>query len=100
MTRNPASRLDRGVARALLIQDVMMRQLAAAAGVLATLALGGCAMFMHTVEKPRVDVTDVALSSASFTGIDGQVSLDVSNPNSVGVPLSGIDWQLTVGGAT
>ena len=68
-----------------------------AAASLASLA--GCSIFMRSMEKPRVEVRGVALSSVSLTGIDGSVRLDVSNPNPVGVPLSGIDWQLAIGGA-
>lgn len=74
----------------------MLRNLAIAFLVSST----GCAMFMHTVEKPTVDVRDVAVTSASLTaGVDGEIRLDVTNPNAVGVPLSGIDWQLSVDGA-
>jgi LEA14-like dessication related protein len=66
----------------------------------AALLAGGCAMLMKTVERPKVDVRDVALTSVSLRGIEGEVQLDISNPNAVGVPLSGIDWQLAVGGAS
>lgn len=62
--------------------------------------LSGCSIFMRSVEKPRVDVRDVAVTSISLGGeVDGEVRLDVTNPNAVGVPLSGIDWQLAVAGA-
>jgi LEA14-like dessication related protein len=67
---------------------------------LACLALlSGCSMFMHSIEKPKATVRDVSVSSAGFTGITGELHLDVMNPNSFGVPLSGIDWQLSIGGA-
>jgi len=59
----------------------------------------GCSIFMHSIEKPQAKVRDVSVSSAGFTGVTGQVALDVTNPNGFGVPLSGIDWQLSVGGA-
>jgi LEA14-like dessication related protein len=59
----------------------------------------GCSLFMHSMERPQVVVRDVSVSSAGFTGITGQLRLDVTNPNDFGVPLSGIDWQLSVGGA-
>jgi len=72
----------------------------ASALLAAAATLGGCSIFMRSIEKPRVDVQGVSLSSASLTGIDGTVRLDVSNPNPVGLPLSGIDWQLAVGGAS
>jgi LEA14-like dessication related protein len=61
--------------------------------------LGGCSLFMHSIEKPTAKVRTVSVSSAGFTGISGELALDVTNPNSFGVPLSGIDWQLSIGGA-
>ncbi|MCE9575468.1 MAG: LEA type 2 family protein [Deltaproteobacteria bacterium] len=69
------------------------------APVVIALVASGCAMFMKSVEKPKVDVRDVAVTSASFTGLDGEVRLDVMNPNPVGVPLRAVDWQLAVGSA-
>lgn len=59
----------------------------------------GCAGFPRTVEKPTATVRGVALGSASLAGIRGEIALDVMNPNSFGVPLSAIDWELSVGGA-
>ena len=55
-------------------------------------------MFMHSIEKPKASVRNVNVSSAGFAGVTGELSLDVMNPNSFGVPLAGIDWQLSVGG--
>lgn len=60
--------------------------------------LTGCSLFMHSIEKPTADVRGVSVSSAGFTGVSGELSLDVMNPNAFGVPLSGIDWQLSIGG--
>jgi hypothetical protein len=73
----------------------MLRNLAIAA----VLAASGCSIFMRSVEKPSVDVRDVAMTEVSLAGVEGQVRLDVTNPNAVGVPLSGIDWQLSIAGA-
>jgi LEA14-like dessication related protein len=56
-------------------------------------------MFMRSIERPTAEVRTVELSSASFTGVSGEMHLDVTNPNNFGVPLSGIDWQLSIGGA-
>ena len=61
-------------------------------------ALAGCSLFMRSIEKPTAEVRTVAITSAGFTGVTGELALDVSNPNSFGVPLSGIDWQLSIGG--
>jgi LEA14-like dessication related protein len=64
--------------------------------VLATVT--GCSMFMHSIEKPEATVRDVKVSQAGLTGITGQLAVDVTNPNNFGVPISGIDWQLSIGG--
>ena len=62
-------------------------------------AFAGCSIFMRSIEKPTAEVRNVSVSSASFTGVSGQLAMDVTNPNGFGVPLSGIDWQLSIGGA-
>jgi LEA14-like dessication related protein len=61
--------------------------------------MSGCSMFMRSIEKPKADVRGVSVAQAGFTGVTGELRLDVSNPNGFGVPLSGIDWQLSIGGA-
>lgn len=53
---------------------------------------------MRSIEKPKADVRAVSVSSAGFTGLTGELALDVTNPNGFGVPLSGIDWELSIGG--
>lgn len=55
-------------------------------------------MFMHSMERPTATVRGASVSAAGMSGVQGQLQLDVSNPNDFGVPLSGIDWQLSVGG--
>jgi LEA14-like dessication related protein len=65
----------------------------------ALVVLSGCSMFMRSIEKPKAEVRNVSVSSAGFTGVTGELRLDVSNPNSFGVPLAGIEWQLSIGGA-
>lgn len=44
-------------------------------------------------------VRDVSVASAGLTGVSGELKLDVTNPNGIGIPLSGVDWQLSIGGA-
>lgn len=63
------------------------------------LLLSACSFFTRSIERPTADVRDVSVSSAGFTGMTGELHLDVANPNGFGVPLAGIDWQLAVGGA-
>lgn len=56
-------------------------------------------MFMHSIERPTATVRDVSLSSVGLLGLTGELQVDVMNPNSFSVPLSGIDWQLSIGDA-
>ena len=56
-------------------------------------------MFMRSIERPTAEVRTVSVTSAGFSGVTGELHVDVMNPNNFGVPLSGIDWQLSVGGA-
>ncbi|MFT3694965.1 MAG: LEA type 2 family protein [Kofleriaceae bacterium] len=51
------------------------------------------------MERPTATVRNVSIQQAGLTGIHGELAVDVMNPNAFSVPLSGIDWQLTVGGA-
>src|SRR3569623_105588 len=64
----------------------------------ACLALCGCSIFMHSIERPTAQVREASVTAAGFGGVSGSLRLDVTNPNTFGVPLSGIDWQLAVGG--
>jgi len=54
---------------------------------------------MHSMERPTATVRNVSVSQAGFGGVTGQLQVDVMNPNAFGVPLSEIDWQLSVGGS-
>jgi LEA14-like dessication related protein len=53
---------------------------------------------MRSIEKPQAEVRGVSVASAGFTGVSGELRLDVTNPNPIGVPLQSIEWQLSVGG--
>ncbi len=64
-----------------------------------SVALSGCSLFMHSIERPTAQVRDASLTAAGLGEVTGQLRLDVTNPNTFGVPLSGIDWQLAIGGA-
>jgi LEA14-like dessication related protein len=61
--------------------------------------LSGCSLFMRSIEKPSAKVRDVSVSSAGFTGVTGELRMDVTNPNPIGVPLQSIDWTLAIGGS-
>lgn len=63
------------------------------------LSLPLAACVFNPVETPTAQVRDVSLGTASYTTLLGQLDLDVQNPNAVGLPLSSIEWQLTIGNA-
>ena len=71
--------------------------------IVASLALAvlasACAHLPKAVEEPTVDVRGVALTGVSFTGIDGELHMDVFNPNMFSVPLQAVDWELSIGNA-
>ncbi|HEX7842131.1 MAG TPA: LEA type 2 family protein [Kofleriaceae bacterium] len=67
--------------------------------LVAWLPVFGCSIFLRSMERPEVRVRDVSVASAGLTGVSGELKLDITNPNRVGIPLSGIDWQLSIGGA-
>ncbi len=62
--------------------------------------LSGCAGLPTPVEKPKVDVHEVTIDSITVVGVNGQVELDIFNPNAFGVPLRSGEWELSVGGGT
>ncbi len=51
------------------------------------------------VEKPTATERYASIATASLTSLEGRLDLDVMNPNTFGVPLAGIDWELAIGGA-
>jgi LEA14-like dessication related protein len=62
------------------------------------IALSGCSLFMHSIEKPKATVRDMSVEQVGVVGMTGKLAVDVMNPNGFGVPISGIDWQLSIGG--
>ncbi len=65
--------------------------------VLLILTVAGCGALSPVAEKPTATVRSVSLSSASFTGMDGKISMDIFNPNGFALPLTQVEWTLTVG---
>lgn len=50
-------------------------------------------------KKPTVAVRGVSVGAVSLHGVSGTLSVELTNPNSFGVPLAGVDWQLSIGDA-
>lgn len=62
-------------------------------------SLLACGALSPVAEKPKVTVKGVSLSSVGFSGMTGEVAMEVFNPNSFGIPLTRVEWTLSVGNA-
>ena len=96
-TREAAFTVGRGI-RGVSGGPSLALPVACACRLCRCVALGGCSIFMHSIERPTAQVRDASVTAAGFGGVSGSLRLDVTNPNTFGVPLSGIDWQLAIGG--
>ncbi len=67
--------------------------------LLALLSLAACGALPPVTEKPTVTVNTLSIRSASFTGVDGLMTMDVFNPNGYSLPLRRVEWKLAVGDA-
>jgi LEA14-like dessication related protein len=67
--------------------------------ILALASSIGCAGIGQPIESPTIEVQGVSIASASFTGIECDVSMSIFNPNGFGVPLDSGAWELTIGNA-
>lgn len=63
-------------------------------------SLVACAALSPVTEEPKVTVQTVTLRSAGFAGMKGNIAMDVFNPNAFGLPLSRVEWTLSVGSAS
>lgn len=66
------------------------------------LALSGCAGLLDTagVERPEVAVESTRLSGVTLQKADLDVRFRIDNPNSFGLQLAGLDYELDVAGRT
>ena len=66
--------------------------------LLVLVVLGGCSIFMRSIERPTADVRGIWVSPGGSTGVTAPLRFPVSNPNPIGLPLQGIDWEFSIGG--
>jgi len=52
------------------------------------------------IQEPEVLETDLRITEISFTGVEMELNLVVSNPNPVGIELAGFDYNLLLAGAS
>ncbi len=89
----------RAARRLLYVQVMRLPHATLALAALCLALASACSIFTRSIERPTAEVRDVSVSAAGWSGVAGQLRLDVTNPNGFGVPLAGIDWELAVGGA-
>ena len=62
---------------------------------------GGCSSLANPIEQPEVELQRVALASISLTGSATiRADFNVTNPNSMGVPVKAIDYEISIGGGS
>ncbi|HTQ81373.1 MAG TPA: LEA type 2 family protein [Thermoanaerobaculia bacterium] len=64
----------------------------------AALLLAGCAGFGHLFKEPKVELAEATVSGLSRSGASLILSFDIANPNGVRIPLSGVDYRVSVNG--
>lgn len=67
--------------------------------VLAISACSGVNTLRKIVDPPRVSLSSVQLVSAGLLEQRYLLNLRVQNPNSVTIPISGLDYQVNLGGS-
>ena len=92
-----SSRLARGLLLSPLVRNARLASASLVFLALALLSGAGCAALQ--VQRPSASIRTVAVTTVSLGAVDGQLMVDIHNPNGFSVPLSGIDWELSVGGA-
>ena len=70
------------------------------AAVGALIALSGCETLRSvvSVERPQVRVEGAELTALSFDGAEVTVELAISNPNPIGISMSGFSYELLIEG--
>ncbi|MEZ4401603.1 MAG: LEA type 2 family protein [Kofleriaceae bacterium] len=76
-----------------------MRPLLHRLALLALCAPVAACFLARPVEQPTATVRAVNLELRSLTAVGGDLTLDVHNPNSFSLPVTSLDWELSVGGA-
>lgn len=70
--------------------------------ILAAIFFSSCAemqkLLQTSIKKPTAQVTNAQISGLSFTQVDLLFDIKVDNPNTVGVNLAGLDYNLKING--
>ena len=61
-------------------------------------AVSGCASLVEQIEPPQVELVGLQLLTTEMNRQSFRVSLDVSNPNPVPVPIDAINYEVALGG--
>ena len=75
-----------------------VRKISLAVAALVCLSVLGAWLWIRGLKKPKVRVVDIRLQRFASRHVDLLVELAVENPNSVGMELDGLEYQLWVDG--
>lgn len=65
----------------------------------AALLLAGCPGITRPLEKPTASFRGMSSASVGLSGLSATAGFSIQNPNSVGLPLRAVDWELSIGGS-
>lgn len=68
------------------------------AGVASAVLLAGCSYLFSLIDKPTVTFRRCDITDVSFTAIGAKFIFDVQNPNSFGVDLARLTYQINIDG--
>ncbi len=77
----------------------MRKQIILAASLIVTVC-SGCAGTSVSIEKPTVQLSNVAVNQLSFSGQSFVLSFDVSNPNPFPLPVSAVRYHVQLADQT
>ena len=60
--------------------------------------VGGCSSIVRQIEAPQVELVGLQVMAAQINRQTFRLSLDVSNPNPVPVPINAIRYDINLGG--
>ncbi len=66
--------------------------------MLACLALSGCATLTQSIETPDVSIAGLRLVEAGFSKQSYELTLNVSNPNPIALPVRGLAYRIELAG--
>jgi len=79
--------------------SLRLRALACSCIAVAIAATMGCAGLTNPIEQPTAELKRISLVSIRLpAAATVRAEFDVTNPNSVGIPIKAVDYEISIGG--